>query len=469
MFKAVRLGSIIEVDAGSRWTGETLAREVARRVHTLEQYGVGPGTRVLILHGGTRSFFADLLATWELGACAVCADPGLSPPERQVVLDFVEPAAILRGDGDISGREVPGRQDQGKAGSVDDPALILFTSGTTGAPKGVTHTFRGLMSRVALNRQFLGREVLRNTLCVLPTHFGHGLIGNCLTPLLGGDQLILAPGMGVQRAAALSSLIDDHEVTFLSSVPTLWKIALRTAERPRKGSLRRINVGSAPFSADLWNGIIEWAGCRNVANMYGITETANWIAGGSAVDMEPKDGLVGTMWGGNVAVRDDTGRIRSTGDGEILVQTPAVMKGYYQRPEATREVFQEGWFRTGDIGTVDGNGTIRLTGRKKHEINRAGIKIHPEDLDLLLEKHPAVAEACAFGIADEIAGEVVGVALRLMDGADVAPEDLRLWCRDRLRHEAIPERWYVLPRIPKTDRGKINRDQVRGACIGGKS
>jgi acyl-CoA synthetase (AMP-forming)/AMP-acid ligase II len=199
--------------------------------------------------------------------------------------------------------------------------------------------------------------------------------------------------------------------------------------------------------------------------MYGITETANWIAGASATEFEPEDGLIGRMWGGEAAVRLEDCTMASEGEGEIVVRTPSMMKGYYKRPDLTAEVINDRWYRTGDTGTIDAGGVIRLSGRIKNEINRAGMKVAPEEVDLLLERHPAVLEACAFGVADEIAGEAVAVAVKLIDGENLPDSnDLRSWCVQRIRRDCVPERWYFLDEIPKTDRGKLNRDIVRQAC-----
>ena len=120
---------------------------------------------------------------------------------------------------------------------IDNPALILFTSGTTGTPKGVVHTFRSLLSRISLNQIIIGSKALDVTLCPLPTHFGHGLIGNCLTPLLNGKELILFPGNEIKNIFNLGKLIDNYGVTFLSSVPSMWKIAIKS-EKPINGSIK---------------------------------------------------------------------------------------------------------------------------------------------------------------------------------------------------------------------------------------
>ena len=209
-----------------------------------------------------------------------------------------------------------------------------------------------------------------------------------------------------------------------------------------------------------------WSGIRRVVNMYGITEAANWIAGASAEEYEPENGLIGRPWGGEMAVRGEDGRPQPQGEGELLLRSPALMQGYYLRDDLTTEVMQDGWYCTGDVGTIDANGVARLTGRIRNEINRAGMKIHPEDIDLLLERHAEVIEACAFGVPDEVSGQEVAVAICLAEGSSLDGEDLRAWCAERIRAEAVPRRWYFVSEIPKNERGKLNRDHVRAHALG---
>ena len=288
------------------------------------------------------------------------------------------------------------------------------------------------------------------------------MIGNCLTPLLNGKKLILFPGNDIKNIINLGKFIDDYGVTFLSSVPAMWKIATKS-KKPLNDSIKRVHVGSSPLSSDLWYKIIEWSGTKHVCNMYGITETANWLAGANANDFEPEDGLIGNMWGGDAMIIDKDHNLRSVGKGELIVQSPSLMSGYFNLEKQTKKVFINGWFRTGDIGEIDENRNIKLTGRKKFEINRAGLKVNPEDIDLLLERNPSVLEACAFGLPDEIAGEIVGVAIKIDKKENL--DKIKKWCSDRLIKEKLPERWFVLDEIPKSDRGKINRDNVASICL----
>ncbi|NBC14313.1 MAG: GNAT family N-acetyltransferase [Gammaproteobacteria bacterium] len=472
------LGAITDVRQGETWTPDRLRAEIARRRAAMAETGVEAGTRVVLAHGGTPAFFGDLFAAWSLGAAAVCLNPTLTRPELANIAAFVEPAAVLVSAGTVSpptdGLPVP-VLDAGTGPAVeslpagdslapDDPAVILFTSGTTGEPKGVVHTAGTLSARVRLNREHIEPEVLARTLCVLPTHFGHGLIGNCLTPLLAGGHLHLWPGPGPQGAPRLGEVLVEHAISFMSSVPSFWKLVLKTARPPARPVLQRVHIGSAPLSAELWEEVMAWAGTQRVCNLYGITETANWAAGACGEAVTPEDGLIGTMWGGEAAVMGTDGVRRTVGEGEILLRTPSLMTGYFRRPDLTEAVLRDGWYHTGDWGRLDESGTLRLLGRTKTEINRAGMKILPEEIDLLLERHPSVLEACTFGMPDPVKGESVAVALRRSDES-LDGQVLRTWCRERIREECIPERWFMVPEIPKTDRGKINRAKVRDFCL----
>jgi acyl-CoA synthetase (AMP-forming)/AMP-acid ligase II len=482
-FSLKSLGSVTEWQSDKTTDGKRLGTDAARVAAALAERGIGPGDKVLIYHGGSARFFADLFGVWRVGACAACLNPGLTGEELHNITALLSPSLLL-----VTGKaRVPedlgvpvlnsADIEDGAAlaettdlhGHQDDEALILFTSGTTGTPKGVVHTFRSLLARIALNQAYIPDAAMARTLCVLPTHFGHGLIGNCLTPLLAGHDLVLAPGTNLEVTGALGKLIDDHGITFMSSVPTLWKKVVKTAAPPSRGTLVRVQVGSAPLSAELWSNIVKWSGIDDVVNMYGITETANWLAGASSAEFEPEDGLIGHMWGGTAAVLTNEGNIELQGTGELLVQSPSLLKEYYRLPEITAAVLRDGWFHTGDVGRIDADGSIRLVGRAKYEINRGGLKVHPEDIDLLLERHEEVREACAFAIPDETEGETIGVAVSLIDGADADARSLRRWCTERLSREKVPVKWFLIEEIPKTDRGKMNRDNVARHCLSGET
>lgn len=478
MCKFSQLGSITDIHRGTTWSPQEFAYQISHRLNKLSALGIKQKSHVVIAHGNTPEFFADLFACWSLGACCICTNPALTKGELQTVVDFVEAVAVLvshkhpastdnltipvidTGEGTETAATLP----EALWPDINNPALILFTSGTTGNPKGVVHSCASLAARIKHNRQYISDEILQRSLCVLPTHFGHGLIGNCLTPLLSSAHLFLFPNPGIQGTAQIGEILCDNKITFMSSVPAFWKMALKVARPPEELCLKQINIGSAPLSAELWQQVIAWSNNDNVCNMYGITETANWAAGISSRVVEPEDGLVGSMWGGSAAVLDKNNIAQQSGAGEIILQTPSLMTGYYHRDDLTAQVLKDGWYHTGDHGSIDEHGIIRLLGRIKTEINRAGTKVLPEEVDMLLENHPNIIEACSFGLPDPINGETVAVAIRCTDN-DVTAEQMRHWCSERIRRECIPEKWFIVDDIPKSDRGKINRNTVRDMCI----
>lgn len=419
---------------------------------------LAPADRVVVGEADPLDAMLALFACWTRGLVAVCVNPGLAAPEQDNVVAATGARAWLgevRGPLALNGAPAPLVAD-----GRERPALILMTSGTTGRPKGIVHSLAGLERRCVLNVAAVGAPVLAQTLCVLPVFFGHGLIGNVLTPLRAGGHVHLWPVPAASELGQLGAYIDTHRVGFMSSVPSFWKLALRLAPRPRQ-ALTRVHVGSAPLGLALWRRIAGWAGTDNVFNMFGMTETANWIGGGALVDAGAADGYVGHAWGGTLAVRLGDGTIASAGTGEVLVRSPSIMLGYYQRPDLDAEAFVGDWFRTGDTGRLDASGGLTLLGRIKTEINRGGIKVQAEEVDMLLERHPDIAEACAFGIADAAAGEAVAAAIVLTAGTPFEPEIIKAWCRQHARVDAVPARLYAVPAIPRNDRGKIVRADVR--------
>jgi acyl-CoA synthetase (AMP-forming)/AMP-acid ligase II/thioesterase domain-containing protein len=475
LFDFDRFGAIHDIGLSFHWDRETFAREVNRRAVVLSQLGVGRGSIVAVAHAGSAHFFADLFSIWQVGAMAACIDPSLTSAEFRTVIDFARPLAVLVGQSlpsvalSLPVLQLAALPPAFAATPVvdicpDDDALMLFTSGTTGAPKGVVLSFGALQARLELNATAIGADSLQRALVTLPTHFGHGLIGNALTPLTNGGDIVLCP-RGVSLGDQLGRIIDEHAITFLSSVPSLWKIALGSGRAPIGKSLLQVHVGSAPLSASLWSEIASWSRA-NVVNCYGMTEAANWIAGASSRSDGIADGLVGRPWGGVVAVMGDRGAIRQKGDGELVLQSPSLMRGYFDRPDLTAAVLSDGWLRTGDYGTVDELGQIWITGRIKDEINRAGFKVQAAELDLLLERHPDVAEACAFAVPDPITGQAIGVAIRPTNTDTIDLSSLRSWCRERLRRDAIPEHWFVVTEIPRSPRGKVNRAALHRALLG---
>ena len=490
------MGALVEPGADRRWDPPAVHRQVAARVALYRRLGMGAADRVFLHHGNTLEFFADLLAIWSLGGCAVPIDPRLTGFEVEALARAASPRlSIWRGTPDRAIREGLGAlgvalvespgddlaaegtsasSSDGEPAARDGDALILFTSGTTGQPKGVVHTHRTLLARWAALRLHLGTEAFRRTLCVLPTHFGHGLICNALYPWLAGQDLYVLPPFRPDVLMRLGAIVDSCDITFLSSVPTMWRLVLRTARPPGAGCLAQVFCGSAPLSAQLWASIQEWAGTRNVWNVYGMTETASWMAGASAAESGPEDGLVGEPWGGTFRIQesDASGSAPVAEEcapgqpGAVWVRTPALMRGYLNADDLTARAVSHGWLATGDVGFRDDRGRLHLCGRRGEEINKGGMKIHPADVEAVVERFNHTIDACAFAYDDPLHGQDVGIAVVLdRDDAD-ARRALYEWARRHLAQHRTPQRWYVLDEIPRNANGKPDRAAVARRCAG---
>jgi acyl-CoA synthetase (AMP-forming)/AMP-acid ligase II len=463
---------LIDVRSGKRYSRDEIWRTVWARAATLVASGVERGNAVVVGQPEGAAFILDVFAAWTAGAVAVAVNPKLTPDEQRRVLDSTG-AKLWLGpvtcDTPLHLSEGTETQTDlnalvGRALGPDVPALMLMTSGTTGTPKGVVHSLRSLSARLALNIDAIGCADLSRTLNVLPAFFGHGLIGNCLTALAAGGELHVWTNPDIVELRGLSDFIDRENITFMSSVPSFWKIAARMSEGPKK-PLARVHVGSAPLSLDFWNEISRWVGTRRVYNMYGMTETANWIGGASLEDPGAGDGLVGRAWGGSFGVLGEDGAVGQRGAGEVVLNSPSIMLGFHGMADKIAEAFHGPWFRTGDIGEIDAQGRLFLVGRIKNEINRGGIKVPAEEIDMLLERHPDVAEACAFGLPDPVSGEAVAVAIVMRPGSYGTDEAIKDWCRQHIRAEAVPSQIFRLAEIPRNERGKIVRGVVREAAL----
>jgi acyl-CoA synthetase (AMP-forming)/AMP-acid ligase II len=489
------VGNLTEPVTGRRWDRQQIARQITARTRCYQLEGLAAGDRVFLHLGNQLEFFADLLAIWRQGGCVVPIDSRLTAfevenlvktatPRFSVVDDKTDPAIVERVTS-ANVKVLNTLQMEGCAGStldphvvggrarMDDDALILFTSGSTGSPKGVVHTHRSLRARWIALQQSLGLEAYRRTLCLLPTHFGHGLICNCLFPWLSGQDLFITPPFKPELIMRLGALIDEHEITFLSSVPSVWRLALKVARPPAKKTLLRIHCGSAPLSAYLWNEIAAWSSTKQVFNAYGITETGSWVAGTTMPDFTPEDGLIGEGWGAVIKILKTRGteappapemECRPEEPGYVWLNTPALMKGYLSRDDLTEQVVCQGWFMTGDIGLLDQRGRLYLKGREREEINKGGMKVYPADIDAVVERFEGASDVCSFGFDDPLYGQNVGIAVALKDNSQQTIRQLHQWMKRHLAEHKMPVRWYVMESIPRTSRGKVNRDTVMQAC-----
>lgn len=483
------LGSIFDSEKNRLYSKKILINQIISRYYHLKNKGIKKEENVIIGYGNNFNFFVDLFAIWKLSACAICIDNTLSNKEILNIINLTKSKYYLYEKNEVKFKDLKKKINfistlkEQKLTSIpkslemsfnsNKNALILFTSGTTGSPKGVVHSFYSLSSKWIDLKKYFNINNLKNTLCLLPTHFGHGLICNCLFPLINGNNLYIFPKFSTSLIFNLGKIIDKYKITYMSSVPTLWRIATAHSKKPKKNSLKLITCGSAPLSEQLWKKIQVWTSQKKVWNTYGITETGSWIAGTSLKNFIPKDGFIGKQWGSRMIISETkpenmktTKNLRNNKkikQGYIWVKTRAIMEGYYKKKKLTSQVIKNNWFFTGDIGIIK-NGNLTLVGRERNEINVSGIKVIPEDVDMVLEKHKFVDEACTFSEFDKITGEKV-VSAVVLSNKNIKEQSLINFCKKNFSDHKLPKKFYFLKEIPKTSRGKINRDIVKDFCL----
>lgn len=347
------------------------------------------------------------------------------------------------------------------AEDAQNVALLMFTGGTTGTPKLVPLTHRNVVASVEHISAGYALSPEDATLLVMPLFHGHGLIAGLLSTLASGGSAYL-PSTGTFSAHLFWPDVVSLGVTWYTAVPTIHRILLNRAskEYPKSSPvpLRFIRSCSAPLDEELAAATaIKFK--APMISAYGMTEACHQLSSNPL----PVNGLnkmssVGLPTGVEVRIVGEGGRDVPTGSvGEIWVRGETVTAGYLNNPEANAESFVDGWFRSGDLGSQDGDGYIYVRGRLKEMINRAGEKISPLDIDAVLLSHPNVLEAASFSEADAMYGENVQAAVVLRAGTSATDNELRDYCRARLSAFEIPEHIYIVTKFPHTAKGSIDR------------
>jgi len=349
----------------------------------------------------------------------------------------------------------------GPDGLRPDDALIMFTGGTTGAPKMVPWTHDNVATSVGNVIAGYGLGPDDATVAVMPLFHGHGLIAALLSTLASGGT-VLVPAGGRFSAHTFDDDLRAASATWFTAVPTIHQILLGrkdTDAEPERARLRFIRSCSAALNPDTAEAL-QKVFAAPVLSAYGMTEATHQMSSTSETETVTA-GLVGRSTGVQVRIVGDDGRpCPPDAVGEIWVSGPTVVRGYLANPSATEQTFTDGWLHTGDLGTLSEAGELTLRGRIKELINRGGEKISPERVEGVLASHPKVLEAAVFGVPDELYGETVGAAV-VFDQADPPTADeLTEFCRERLAAFEVPAGIALTDELPHTAKGSIDRRAV---------
>jgi acyl-CoA synthetase (AMP-forming)/AMP-acid ligase II len=345
---------------------------------------------------------------------------------KEVVLD-VKDEGKLRGKGN---RKVEKAQP-------DDIALVLHTSGTTGRPKAVPLTHRNLTATMKNIKATYDLTPADRTMLVMPLFHVHGLLAGFLAPLYSGGSVIVPPKFA---ASEFWDHFITHKANWYTAVPTIHQILLKNPPPAMKPNIRFIRSCSSPLSPTTFHQLEE-AYHAPVLEAYAMTEAAHQMTSNPLPPGKRVPGSVGIGQGVEIEILDANGTSVPQGsEGEICIRGINVTHGYLNNPSANASSFtKDGFFRTGDQGRKDTQGYVYITGRIKELINKGGEKISPIELDNVLTRHPAVAEAVSFAIPDELYGQNIGVAVVLKSGQSVNAQELKDWIGDKLVKFKIPK------------------------------
>ena len=342
----------------------------------------------------------------------------------------------------------------------ESTAFILQTSGSAAEPKLIPFSHRNMLAAAARNQSWFKLTTQDRCLSASPPFYSHGLKVTVLTPLLSGGTVVF-PADGSRFS--FSEWFEDLKPTWYSAGPTLHRMVLdqvrNEANAAKRHALRFILSGGAPLPQNVLEGLRDTLDVP-VVEHYGSSEAAQ-IAANLPPPGPAKQGTCGVPWSGIVRIVDENGVDLVPGQqGEVLVGGPTLISGYLDAPELNRASFSNGWFRTGDLGSIDEDGFLTLHGRFSEVINRGGEKISPLEIDDALMRHPAVAEAIAFPVPHPRLGQDVAAAVVLRPGMAATSVELRRYLQDQVASFKVPRRIVICDHLPKATSGKVVRRQM---------
>ncbi|MFW3171110.1 long-chain-fatty-acid--CoA ligase [Geodermatophilus sp. CPCC 206100] len=463
-------------------TYDRFAEDATRVAAGLRARGVAPGDRVGMVLPNVLSFPVVFYGALLAGAAVVPMNPLLKAREVEyylrdsgarlvVALDSVaeatvEAAGAVGIEAVTVGPAGPGDALTGDAdgGPVDradeDAAVILYTSGTTGPPKGAELTHANLRGNARTTQETLLEGTAEDVIMgCLPLFHVFGLTCALNAGVLAGSCLTLLPRFDGAKAL---EVVERDRVTVFEGVPTMFAAMLHSPARDRAdvSSLRLCISGGSAMPVEVMRSFEETFGCI-VLEGYGLSETSP-VASFNHPHAERKPGTIGTpIRGVEMRLVDDEGRDVREGDvGEIAIRGENVMRGYWNRPEETAAAIPDGWFRTGDLARRDAEGYYAIVDRKKEMIIRGGYNVYPREIEEALYEHPAVAEAACVGVPHPDLGEEVAAAVALKPGAQADPAELRAWVKERVAAYKYPRHVWLVEALPKGPTGKILRRAV---------
>lgn len=485
------------IERGEAWSFAKLWSESRKAASALLGRGVVAGDRIAIWAPNRREWIVAAIAAMTCGAAVVTLNTRLKGREagdilrrtRTRLLFTVEgflgidyPALIADEDLPDLGETVLLDRDFGAfleqgAGS-DDPAVdaalagidadtisdILFTSGTTGSPKGVLMTHGRVLPQCAVWIANTGLSFSERYLIANPFFHSFGMKVGWVACLLSGAVAVPMAQFDVEEAI---TLIERERISFLPGPPTIFQMLLNELERRHfdTSSLRGGTTGAATVPPVLVERIRNELGIRDIITAYGMTECVNIT---SCRPGDPAELIAQTCGaaipGNEVIVADEAGKEVPRGEtGEILVRGQGVMLGYLDDPEATAEAIDaRGWLHTGDVGTMDANGYLRITDRKKDLYISGGFNVYPAEVEKLLSAHPAVAMVAVVGIPDERLGEVGKAYVVRRPGASADEAGLIAWSRDNMANYKVPRAFAFVDDLPRNASGKVLKTELRG-------
>jgi long-chain acyl-CoA synthetase len=381
------------------------------------------------------------------------AEAGAEEAGSEVILvrpgDFEKLLAEQEPDRDMADRD------------AQDTAVILYTSGTTGKPKGAELTHANLHRNSAGVSQKLGEMSHEDVLLgALPLFHSFGQTCTMNSAVSVGATVTMLPRFDPDKAL---QIIDRDQVTIFQGVPTMYNAMLHSesCDQADCSTLRLCMSGGAAMPAELMRSFEEKFGCI-ILEGYGLSETSP-VASFNHPDRERKPGSIGQpIEGVEMQVWDDDGNELPQGEvGEIVIRGHNIMKGYWNRPDANEEAIDEdGWFRTGDMAKVDEDGYFFIVDRKKDLIIRGGYNVYPREVEEVLYEHPQVQEAAVVGVPHDELGEEVGAAVVLEQGASLEAEELKRYVKQQVAAYKYPRRIWFVDELPKGPTGKILKREI---------